>query len=184
MPSLEVDDYGVTPVTTLVKFFEEALDAASTIKPTSAIDPPLEEADLKGVIDRLPTTPHTGEPQDGAALRQERHHRFAVIETAARGVLSNLIVCDFVYYSVQDSGQLTFSRPRSPSTRTTSSKYGTCLMYYNAFPIAANATRLCSYGSSKTSSTARPSRDVARFSITSSRGGNASYRKTLMRRNL
>lgn len=93
MPSLEVDDYGVTPVTTLVNFFEDALDAASTIKPTSAIDPPLEEADLEAVLDRLPTTPHTGESQEGAALRQERHHRFAVIETAARGVLSNLIVC-------------------------------------------------------------------------------------------
>ncbi|KAH8783284.1 THO complex subunit 1 transcription elongation factor-domain-containing protein [Diaporthe sp. PMI_573] len=91
MPSLEVDDYGVTPVTSLVKFFEEALDAASAIKPTSAIDPPLEDADLKAVLDRLPTTPTTGGPQDGAALRQERHHRFAVIETAARGVLSNLI---------------------------------------------------------------------------------------------
>ena len=93
MPSLEVDGYGVTPVTSLVKFFEEALDDASAIKPTSAIDPPLEDADLKAVLDRLPTTPTTGGPQDGAALRQERHHRFAVIETAARGVLSNLIVC-------------------------------------------------------------------------------------------
>lgn len=92
MPSLEVDDYGVTPVTSLVNFFEEALDAATAIKPTSAIDPPLEDADLKGVLDRLPTTATTGESQDGAAARQERHHRFAVIETAARGVLSNLIV--------------------------------------------------------------------------------------------
>lgn len=93
MPSLEVDDYGVTPVTSLVRFFEEALDAASAIKPTSAIDPPLEDADLKAVLDHLPTALLAGEPQDGAAPRQDRHHRFAVIETAARGVLSNLIVC-------------------------------------------------------------------------------------------
>lgn len=93
MPSLEVDDYGVTPVTSLVRFFEEALDAASAIKPTSAIDPPLEDADLKAVLDHLPTALLAGEPQDGAASRQDRHHRFAVIETAARGVLSNLIVC-------------------------------------------------------------------------------------------
>lgn len=91
MPSLEVDDYGVTPVTSLVRFFEEALDAASAIKPTSAIDPPLEDADLKAVLDHLPTALFAGEPQDGAASRQDRHHRFAVIETAARGVLSNLI---------------------------------------------------------------------------------------------
>lgn len=93
MPSLEVDDYGVTPVTAVVTFFEESLAAASTIKPTSAIDPPLEEADLEGVLARLPTTSHSSESQDVAASRQERHHRFAVIETAARGILSNLIVC-------------------------------------------------------------------------------------------
>lgn len=92
MPSLEVDDYGVSPVTTLVRFFEESLATASTIKPTSAIDPPLEEADLEGVLAQLPTTFHTSESQDVAASRQERHHRFAVIETAARGILSNLIV--------------------------------------------------------------------------------------------
>lgn len=89
MPSLEVDDYGVTPVTTFVSFFEEALDAASAIKPTAAIDPPLEEADLEGVLSRLPETPHANESQD---TRQRKHHRFAVIETAARGILSNLIV--------------------------------------------------------------------------------------------
>ncbi|KAJ0118276.1 guanylate kinase [Diaporthe amygdali] len=88
MPSLEVDDYGVTPVTTFVSFFEEALDAASAIKPTAAIDPPLEEADLEGVLSRLPETPHANESQD---TRQRKHHRFAVIETAARGILSNLI---------------------------------------------------------------------------------------------
>lgn len=93
MPSLEVDNYGVTPVTTLVTFFEESLAAASTIKPTSAIDPPLEEADLEAVLARLPPTSHNSGSQDVAASRQERHHRFAVIETAARGILSNLIVC-------------------------------------------------------------------------------------------
>jgi hypothetical protein len=92
MPSLEVDDYGVKPVISLVTFFEEALEAATAIKPTSAIDPPLEDADLKAVLDRLPTTSTTDESQDVAASRQQRHHRFAVIETAARGVLSNLIV--------------------------------------------------------------------------------------------
>lgn len=91
MPSLEVDDYGVTPVTTFVDFFDEALDAASSIKPTAAIDPPLEEADLEVVLSRLPETPHTSDSQDTA--RQRKHHRFAVIETAARGILSNLIVC-------------------------------------------------------------------------------------------
>ncbi|KAL1874310.1 hypothetical protein Daus18300_003674 [Diaporthe australafricana] len=89
MPSLEVDDYGVIPVTTFVVFFEEALDAASSIKPTAAIDPPLEEADLEVVLSRLPETPHTSDSQDAA--RQRKHHRFAVIETAARGILSNLI---------------------------------------------------------------------------------------------
>ncbi|KAI3398451.1 hypothetical protein diail_9132 [Diaporthe ilicicola] len=89
MPSLEVDGYGVTPVTTFVGFFDEALDAASSIKPTAAIDPPLEEADLEGVLSRLPETAHTNDSQDTA--RQRKHHRFAVIETAARGILSNLI---------------------------------------------------------------------------------------------
>ncbi|KAK7737000.1 hypothetical protein SLS53_006756 [Cytospora paraplurivora] len=91
MPSLEVDTYGVQAVSTFVDFFEKALEVASSVKPTSSIEPTLEESDLKDVLNQLPETPETDESQSTATLRQRNNARFAVIETAARGLLSNLI---------------------------------------------------------------------------------------------
>lgn len=92
MPSLEVDNYGVPAVTTFVSFFEEALEVASSVKPTTTIEPALEESDLEDVLSRLPETPGSSETQEGADSRQKNNQKFAVIETAARGLLSNLIV--------------------------------------------------------------------------------------------
>lgn len=92
MPSLEVDSYGVPAVSTFVDFFEKALEAAISTKPTATIEPALEDSDLQDVLSQLPETPETDEPQSTATLRQRNNAKFAVIETAARGLLSNLIV--------------------------------------------------------------------------------------------
>ncbi|KUI54329.1 THO complex subunit 1 [Cytospora mali] len=91
MPSLEVDSYGVSAVSIFVDFFEKALGAASSAKPTATVEPALEESDLQDVLSQLPETPETDESQNTATLRQRNNAKFAVIETAARGLLSNLI---------------------------------------------------------------------------------------------
>ncbi|ROW12233.1 hypothetical protein VMCG_00364 [Cytospora schulzeri] len=91
MPSLEVDSYGVPAVSTFVDFFEKALEAASSTKPTATIEPALEESDLQDVLSQLPETPEADEHQNTTTLRQRNNAKFAVIETAARGLLSNLI---------------------------------------------------------------------------------------------
>ena len=92
MPSLEVDSYGVPAVSTFVDFFERALDTASSLKPTTTVEPALEESDLQDVLSQLPETPDIDGSQSTATLRQRNNAKFAVIETAARGLLSNLIV--------------------------------------------------------------------------------------------
>lgn len=92
MPSLEVDSYGVAAVSTFVDFFERALEVASSIKPTATVEPALEDSDLQDVLSQLPETPETDESQSTSTLRQRNNAKFAVIETAARGLLSNLIV--------------------------------------------------------------------------------------------
>lgn len=92
MPSLEVDSYGISDVSTFVEFFEKALEKASSVKPTADIEPALEESDLQDVLSQLPETPEADDAQNTATLRQRNNAKFAVIETAARGLLSNLIV--------------------------------------------------------------------------------------------
>lgn len=92
MPSLEVDSYGVPAVTAYADFFEEALEATGAIKPESTVEPALEESDLEAVLSRLPGTSVTAGSQSPAGPRQRNNSKFAAIETAARGLLSNLIV--------------------------------------------------------------------------------------------
>ncbi|KAF3769992.1 hypothetical protein M406DRAFT_343949 [Cryphonectria parasitica EP155] len=92
MPSLEVDNYGVSAVTAYVEFFEEALEATSVIKLEPTVEPALEESDLEDVLSRLPgTSSDLAEFQGLAGPRQRGNAKFATIETAARGLLSNLI---------------------------------------------------------------------------------------------
>lgn len=93
MPSLEVDSYGIPAVVAFVNFFEEALEVAGTIKPEAAVEPALEESDLEDVLSRLPAAAESPDSQPAAGPRQRNNAKFATIETAARGFLSNLIVC-------------------------------------------------------------------------------------------
>lgn len=92
MPHLEVDSYGIPAVTAFVDFFEEALDVASTVKPEATVEPALEEQDLEDVLSRLPAAAESPDPRPTAGPRQRNNSKFAQIETAARGFLSNLIV--------------------------------------------------------------------------------------------
>lgn len=92
MAPLSVDSYGIPSVTVLVDFFEEALESASAIKPETTVEPPLEDSNLEDVLGRLPVIAEAADSQNTAGARQRNSSKFAVIETAARGLLSNLIV--------------------------------------------------------------------------------------------
>lgn len=89
MPSLDVDSYGIPTVNDFVNFFEQALGVADKLKSETTVDPALDESDLQDVVSRLPTVANPPDPQ----LNSGPHHRnYPIIETAARGFLSNLIV--------------------------------------------------------------------------------------------
>lgn len=92
MPSLDVDSYGIPAVTAFVDFFEASLEEAATIKPEATVEPALEDSDLEDVLSRLPAAATSTESQPAAGLRQRNSSKFATIETAARGFLSDLIV--------------------------------------------------------------------------------------------
>lgn len=91
MAPLDVDSYGIPSVTVLVDFFVEALESASAIKPDATVEPALEDSDLEDILSRLPVTAEATDSQTTGA-RQRNNSKFAIIETAARGLLSNLIV--------------------------------------------------------------------------------------------
>lgn len=142
MPSLEVDSYGVPAVTAFAEYFEEALGVASSIKPEATVEPVLDESDLEDVLGRLPAAPEPTEPHNTAGLRQRNSSKYATIETAARGLLSNLIVCGASHFLSPKSHQLTsLVRPLYISTPPISSKYGISLTYYNVSPTAVNVTQ-------------------------------------------
>lgn len=89
MPSLEVDSYGIPNVTAFVDFFEQALGVADKIKSETTVEPALDESDLQDVLSRLPTAAASAESQPTTGPHQRT---YPIIETAARGFLSNLIV--------------------------------------------------------------------------------------------
>lgn len=115
MAPLDVDSYGITSVTALVEFFERALERASAIKPEATVEPALEEADLEDVLSQLPVAAEAGDSETLAGARQRNSSKFAIIETAARGLLSNLIVrADLAQRDPPKASLLTMPRPASP----------------------------------------------------------------------
>lgn len=117
MAPLDVDSYGIPSVTVLIDFFEEALESASAIKPEATVEPALEDSDLEDVLSRLPFTAEATESSTAAGARQRNSSKFAIIETAARGLLSNLIVCvNLAQRASTQASLLTMSRPASPLT--------------------------------------------------------------------
>jgi THO complex subunit 1 len=75
--------YGVQAVENFGRLLEEMLGAALAIKRTSAIEPPINKADLVEWFERVPTVlPPASSPE-------ARKH---IIETAARDAFNNLLV--------------------------------------------------------------------------------------------
>lgn len=88
MPSAITEGHGVPQVTAVEDLLIEALDHARIVKPTSSIEPALNKSDFETLLARLVpvfTSAPTGQASD-------RARQYAVVETAARDLFSNLIV--------------------------------------------------------------------------------------------
>lgn len=82
MPSAITEAHGVPQVTAVGDLLNESLDHARNIKPTSSIEPALNKADFESLLTRLAPV----------FTVSDRARQYAVIETAARDIFSNLIV--------------------------------------------------------------------------------------------
>ncbi|KAK7751498.1 hypothetical protein SLS62_006583 [Diatrype stigma] len=87
MPSAITDGHSVPQVTAVGDLLSEALDHARIVKPTSSIEPALNKSDFESLLARLVPV-FTSAPTGQAA---DRARQYAVIETAARDLFSNLI---------------------------------------------------------------------------------------------
>ena len=88
MPSAISDGSGLPQVTAVEALLRESLDHAQMLKPASSIEPALNKSDFESLLTTLPTlliNSSTGQTSDKA-------RQYAVVETAARDIFSNLIV--------------------------------------------------------------------------------------------
>ena len=88
MPSAISDGPGLPQVAAVEALLRESLGHAQMLKPASSIEPALNKSDFESLLTTLPTlftNPSTGQTFDKA-------RQYAVVETAARDIFSNLIV--------------------------------------------------------------------------------------------
>jgi hypothetical protein len=84
---------------------QEMLDKAGAAKQTDTIEPPLARADLAQLLQRVESIEHLS-----TSLEANKSFRYAVIETAIRGVFNELLVSD----SPDPGGRFNLIRPRPP----------------------------------------------------------------------
>jgi THO complex subunit 1 len=75
--------HGVQPVEDFGRLLEEMLEAASFIKRTNTIEPPLNKTDLAELFEQVPLV-----FSPTSSLESRKH----IIETAARDAFNNLLV--------------------------------------------------------------------------------------------
>jgi THO complex subunit 1 len=85
MPSFEVDDHGIQAITAFSSVLDSLLSRAEALKPTATIEPALDKSDFEDLSGQLSAI------FPGAEAKSAQ--RYAVIETVARGIFSNLVVC-------------------------------------------------------------------------------------------
>ncbi|CAJ2507071.1 Uu.00g082570.m01.CDS01 [Anthostomella pinea] len=83
MPSARTSGRNVPQVDAFVDLLKESMNHAQSIKPVATIEPPLTKSDFEPITARLPTI------FPGAS--HDKSRQWAVIETAARDVFSNMI---------------------------------------------------------------------------------------------
>ena len=88
MPSATTDAPGLSQVAVVDTLLKESLDYAQSLKPTSSIEPALNKSDFESLLNSLSTV--FANTSSGQVYDKPR--QYAVVETAARDIFSNLIV--------------------------------------------------------------------------------------------
>lgn len=96
MPALDLENPGVPGVIGFESLFKELLQQAATAKPTSTIEPALNKNDFSDLPDRVSSSMallRGIEVENGVDTTEEdKRRQYALIETAARDLFSNLTV--------------------------------------------------------------------------------------------
>ncbi|KAF4485684.1 nuclear matrix p84 [Fusarium agapanthi] len=93
MAAQEIDNPAVPAIAAFTTLLEEFLSQAETAKPTSAIEPALRKSDFDDLSGRVSRTADdvSSPAAEGAASTIDKGRQFAIIETAARNIFSELI---------------------------------------------------------------------------------------------
>ncbi|WKT48945.1 Guanylate kinase/L-type calcium channel beta subunit [Fusarium oxysporum f. sp. vasinfectum] len=93
MAAQEIDNPAALAITAFTTLLEEFLSQAETAKPTSAIEPALRKSDFDDLSGRVSRTADdvSSPAAEGAASTIDKGRQFAIIETAARNIFSQLI---------------------------------------------------------------------------------------------
>ncbi|KAF5634419.1 hypothetical protein F25303_8755 [Fusarium sp. NRRL 25303] len=93
MAAQEIDNPAAPAMAAFTTLLKEFLSQAETVKPTSAIEPALRKSDFDDVSGRVSRTADdvSSPAAEGAASTINKGRQFAIIETAARNIFSQLI---------------------------------------------------------------------------------------------
>ncbi|KAF4442491.1 nuclear matrix p84 [Fusarium acutatum] len=93
MAAQEIDNPAAPAIAAFTTLLEEFLSQAETAKPTSAIEPALRKSDFDDLSGRVSRTADdvSSPAAEGAASTIDKGRQFAIIETAARNIFSQLI---------------------------------------------------------------------------------------------
>ncbi|KAF5703287.1 nuclear matrix p84 [Fusarium mundagurra] len=93
MAAQEIDNPAAPAIAAFTTLLEEFLSQAETAKPTSAIEPALRKSDFDDLSGRVSRTADdvSSLAAEGAASTIDKGRQFAIIETAARNIFSQLI---------------------------------------------------------------------------------------------
>lgn len=125
MAAQEIDNPAAPAIAAFTTLLEEFLSQAETAKPTSAIEPALRKSDFDDVSGRVSRTVDdvSSTAVQGAASTINKGRQFAIIETAARNIFSQLIVNP--HSPVRSAPCADQNRRQPPSILPTMSRCGT-----------------------------------------------------------
>jgi hypothetical protein len=138
MAAQEIENPAAPAIVAFTTLLEEFLSQAETAKQTSAIEPALRKSDFDDLSGRVSTTAaNVSSPAaEGATLTVDKGRQFAIIETAARNIFSQLIVNpDSPLRSAPCADQ---NRRQPPSILPTTSRCGTYSTSCRFFPTMGN----------------------------------------------
>ena len=87
-------------VETFQGFLQEMLEKAGVVKQTNKLEPALARSEFKGLLQRVGSIELFERP-----IEASKSFRYAVIETAVRGVFNELLVSDHEYETTIQSNE-------------------------------------------------------------------------------